>query len=299
MPIDLEADREGNVTISPRATGGSTSAPGRRDIRTAALTHETATARLAEDFEPSRSQLPGGTSADADPAGGMSSAAGPPDDDSARHGSARERALEEMVRDADIRMLEMRHRIANSLQIIGSILRTKARSAGSEEARGHLQDVHHRLMAVAAVQEQLNGRHAGEAVPIGPYFRQLCHDVAQSTVGDGGTVAVTVNAPDRVAPASFVTSLGLVVTELLMNAVKHAFPDGIADRRVEVAFRGDVGDWSLDVSDNGVGLQDGSDGMIGRGLGTRVVELLARRLDARIEVSSDRRGTRIVLRRSA
>lgn len=295
VPIELEADREVNVTVSAMAPGESRNTPAHQRIRAAALTRETAPAQPAEVFEPSSSRFPGrdGPGAAAHRTLGTPTDVGP---EIPRPGTAAERALEERVRNTEIRILEMRHRIANSLQIVGSILQLKARSVESEEAREHLQDVHHRLMAVAAVQEQLNGNHDGETISLEPYLRRLCQSVTRSIAGD--EVAVVVDAPDRMAQAVFITSLGLIVTELLINAIKHAFPEVTCDKRVEVAFRYEAGGWLLKVSDNGIGVAGGSDGRIDRGLGTRVVAALARSLGARIEVSTGHGGTRISVRRS-
>jgi two-component sensor histidine kinase len=147
VPIELEADREVNVTVSAMAPDESRYTPAHQRIRAAALTRETALAQLAEVFEPSSSQFPGRERprAAAQRTGDISKAIGTQDP---RGGTSAEKTLEDRVRAADIRMLEMRHRIANSLQIVGSILQTKARSVESEEAREHLQDVHHRLMAL-------------------------------------------------------------------------------------------------------------------------------------------------------
>ena len=66
---------------------------------------------------------------------------------------------------------EMQHRVANSLQIIASILLLKARTVQSDETRLHLQDAHRRVMSVAAVQQHLQASRPGEQIAIGPYLR--------------------------------------------------------------------------------------------------------------------------------
>ena len=80
---------------------------------------------------------------------------------------AHERELEHLVRQKELLLEEMRHRIANSLQIIASILLLKARSVQSDETRGHLQDAHKRVMSVAAVQQHLQASGHGEAIAVG------------------------------------------------------------------------------------------------------------------------------------
>ena len=87
-------------------------------------------------------------------------------------------------------------------------------------------------------------------------------------------------------------SLGLIVTELVINALKHGFPDG-REGHIDVAFDGNETGWRLSISDNGVGRHP-EQGRIARvGLGTSIVEALARQLDARIELSDEAPGTRV------
>jgi len=86
--------------------------------------------------------------------------------------------------------------------------------------------------------------------------------------------------------------LGLIVTELVINALKHGFPDG-RDGHIDVAFDGNETGWRLSISDNGVGRHP-EQGRIARvGLGTSIVEALARQLDSRIEFSDETPGTRV------
>ena len=83
---------------------------------------------------------------------------------------AAEREKDELLREKEMLLEEMRHRVANSLQIIASILLLKARTVQSEETRRHLQDAHQRVMSVATVQEQLRGTGHGDRIEIGPYL---------------------------------------------------------------------------------------------------------------------------------
>lgn len=209
---------------------------------------------------------------------------------------ATEAALNDTIQQKDTQLLEMQHRIANSLQIIASILQTKARAVESEETRGHLQDAYQRVMSVAAVQEQLKASRHGDAVAVGPYLQRLCEALAASMIGGDRAISVTVSAAAGERPTGEVLSLGLIVTELLINAVKYAFPDPAACGRITVDYRAGPAGWSLSVSDDGVGLAASVDGNPTSGLGTSLVAALARRLGARVEASSCEAGTRISIR---
>ena len=95
-----------------------------------------------------------------------------------------EREKDELLRQKEILLQEMQHRVANSLQIIASILLIKARTVQSEEIRLHLQDAHQRVMSVATVQQQLRASGLNESIEIGPYLTKLCDSLAKSMVGE-------------------------------------------------------------------------------------------------------------------
>jgi two-component sensor histidine kinase len=166
----------------------------------------------------------------------------------------------------------------------------------SEETRFHLRDAHQRLMSVATVQEQLRTSPLGERVEVGPYLEKLCQSLASSMISDDRAITVTASSAGGSVNSNDAVSYGLIVTELVMNALKHGFPDG-RKGNVAVEFVGGE-DWRLSVSDNGIGRNDG-----GKpkhvGLGTSIVEALARQLNARVEVSARHPGTATSIVRAA
>jgi PAS domain S-box-containing protein len=207
-----------------------------------------------------------------------------------RRGAEREK--DELLRDKEILLEEMRHRVANSLQIIASILLLKARTVQSEETRRHLQDAHQRVMSVATVQEQLRGTGLGDRIEIGPYLTKLCDSLAKSMIGADLLVPVVVEAGPGAAVSAQAVSIGLIVTELLINAVKHAFPNGRSGN-IRVKYDASGPEWRLSVSDDGVGRETKDGPPAAAGLGTSIVEALAHQLDARVEISSAPQGTTV------
>ena len=85
-----------------------------------------------------------------------------------------EREKEELLRQKDVLLEEFQHRVANSLQIIASIILMKAKAVDSEDTRVHLQDAHRRVMSVAAIQQHLHAAAASGPVELGPYLTKLC-----------------------------------------------------------------------------------------------------------------------------
>lgn len=188
----------------------------------------------------------------------------------------------------------MQHRVANSLQIIASILLLKARTVQSEETRLHLQDAHQRVMSVATVQQQLHASRLNERIEIGPYLSKLCDSLAASMIGERRPLSLKVQASSGGVVSSEAVSIGLIVTELVINALKHGFPAG-AEGEILVRYDAQPSGWRLSVSDNGSGLKDTDGEPPHTGLGTSIVEALAHQLKATVEKSSGPEGTSVTI----
>lgn len=187
---------------------------------------------------------------------------------------------------AELLLREMQHRVGNSLQVIASILLLKARESSSEEVRAHLHDAQRRIMSVAAVQRQVDTARLGEEIEVGPYLSLLCQNLAESLVEGVDPVAFEVRADSGLAASSQAVGIGLIVTELAINALKHAFPAGTKGRKVVVSYERAGTDWRLTVSDNGVGIAAGAPAAPLPGQGAGIVEALAHQLRARVERSA-------------
>jgi two-component sensor histidine kinase len=206
---------------------------------------------------------------------------------------ATECEMNALLQEKDLLLQEMRHRSANSLQIIASILLIKARTVRSEETRLHLQDAHQRVMSIAALQQQLQVSEAGAAIELAPYLSRLCESLAASIIGDRRPISLNVHAGEGAVSSAQAVSIGLIVTELVINALKHAFPDNRRNGTVTVAYNLDDPNWRLTVSDDGIGRPAGQPYRSKSGLGTTIVEALAKRLDAEVEVVMNPHGTTV------
>lgn len=98
---------------------------------------------------------------------------------------AKDRELQELLKQTDLLLLQMQHRVANSLQIIAGILLIKARTVRSEETRMHR---HQRIISIAALQQELQVAEPGEAIAIGPYLSRLCEVLSASMIADNRSV---------------------------------------------------------------------------------------------------------------
>jgi two-component system, sensor histidine kinase PdtaS len=195
---------------------------------------------------------------------------------------------DDLLREKAILLQELQHRVANSLQIIASVILQNARKVDSPETRLHLTDVHNRVMSVATLQQQLAASRLGD-VKVRAYFDQLCESIGASMIRDHDQLKLAVEADDSKVGADISVSLGLLVTELVINCLKHAFPGGRAGKIV-VGYQSKGPNWTLSVRDDGVGMPTDRASLV-PGLGTSIVEALAKQLDAVIHTVEQHPGT--------
>ena len=206
---------------------------------------------------------------------------------------ALERENEELLRQKGVLLEELQHRVANSLQIIASIIMMKAKTVDSEDTRRHLQDAHSRVMSVATVQQQLHASGTAEHIEMGPYLSKLCEALSNSMIGDDRPILLQVSGEGGSATCREAESLGLIVTELVINSLKHAFNEQTKDGQITVAYDVSGTDWKLSVVDNGIGKPDGVFAQPKTGLGTGIVKALAGQLNAQVETLSGSKGTTV------
>ncbi len=202
-------------------------------------------------------------------------------------------ANEALVREKEVLLQELNHRVANSLQIIASIMMQRVRNVQSEETRGHMRDAHHRVMSIAKLQRMLASTATNE-VKLRPYLTDLCASIGASMIADPDKLTLTVIADDSVMNPEQSVSLGLIVTELAINSLKHAFPDVTQSGKIEVNFASSETGWVLSVADDGAGLPKDHAGAK-PGLGTGIVNALASQLVAEVTVTDADPGTAVTV----
>ena len=199
-----------------------------------------------------------------------------------------------LVREKHVLLQELQHRVANSLQIIASVLLQSARRVQSEETRLYLHDAHSRVMSIAMLQKQLAVTQL-RSVELRTYFADLCRSISASMIGDPDKLTLEAIVDDTATKSDVSVSMGLIVTELVINAIKHAFPDQTVGGKIIVTFKSDREAWLLSVTDNGLGMAVGKN-RAKPGLGTGIVDALAKQLDASVTVLDANPGTRVEIR---
>jgi len=204
-----------------------------------------------------------------------------------------EKLKDDVVREKQVLLQELQHRVANSLQIIASVLMQSARKVQSDEARNHLHDAHHRVMSIATLQRQLAATKAG-SVALRPYFTDLCDSIGASMIYDHDVLTLTAIVDDSTATSDVSVSLGLIVTELVINALKHAFPERKRSGEIIVEYWSRSTGWRLTVQDDGVGMP-GDHATRKPGLGTGIVDALSKQFDATVTITDTGPGTRVAI----
>jgi two-component sensor histidine kinase len=196
----------------------------------------------------------------------------------------------DLLHDNELLLQEIRHRVANSLQIIASVLMQSARRTQSEEVKDQLRDAHNRVMSVAELQQQLAVSTQGH-VELRGYLTKLCETIAASMIPDPTVIKLAVRCEDVEVDAGKSVSMGLIVTELVINSLKHGFP-GHQGGTITVDYRSDGPGWVLSVHDDGVGMPRTAKAKAG-GLGTSIVQALARQLQAQVVLEAGKPGLRV------
>ncbi|MDB5517116.1 MAG: hypothetical protein JWQ17_3874 [Tardiphaga sp.] len=194
----------------------------------------------------------------------------------------------------DMMMREIDHRVRNSLNLIYNLmLFQQRRTTDDTVARCLLKEAASQVLVVARVHERLYRYGSMEAVELGGYLHDLCTDVASFSLPAEAQAAIQFHAGCAEVRAEEAIWLGLIVVELVTNAVKYGTPSLQSPITVEVSP--DEKELRVMVSDGGAGLPKEFDLQTSKGLGMQVVLLMVRQLHATLEVDPAWAGTRLIV----
>jgi PAS domain S-box-containing protein len=197
--------------------------------------------------------------------------------------------LTHTLREREVLLQEIHHRVKNNLQVIGSLMNLQTRQLSDVTARTALQDCRARVEAIALIHEKLYQAGDYSRIPFADYARSLASSIFQASGAlSAGNVALNLNIGSVALELDQAIPCGLILNELMTNALKHAFPDGRSGSvLVELRTVSDR-ELCLSVQDDGVGLP--SDFAIdqARTLGMHLVSSLVKQLDGRLEIGRNR-----------
>ncbi len=207
--------------------------------------------------------------------------------------AARDR-FENLAREREVLIHEINHRIANSLQLVNAFLRLQSGAATHAETKTALSNAMVRVNAIGHVHNQLYSAQDVREIDLGRYIVDLVKDLRQALGPEAGT-ELTVTADPVSTTTDRAVSIGMMVTELVLNAAKYAYPDGPAGP-VRIFCRGTpAGEIELIVEDDGIGMDEQTPAK-GGGLGRRIVGMMGTKLQAQITQDPAHKGVRTLIR---
>jgi two-component sensor histidine kinase len=194
--------------------------------------------------------------------------------------------LGNLEKQQSVLLAELAHRVANNFATIAALIRQKSISVADPQAKWALEETIVQVGVMARIHGRLCIGDKNAFFDSQTFLQELCEDIGAS-VGSLRPLSIECAAISHSLPVADAVPLGLIVNELITNAIKYAFPDGRAG--TITASLDKFGDQlRLTVQDDGVGLR-GS--VQGTGIGHRLVHALAQQLGANIAIRSDGRGT--------
>jgi PAS domain S-box-containing protein len=188
------------------------------------------------------------------------------------------------LREKEVLLQEVHHRVKNNLQVIASLLRLQSYTVTDTAMRELLRDSQNRVHAMALVHEWLYQAHDLAHVDFATYLRELAASVLRSYEDQSAQIALEFATDDAVAlDIDTAIPLGLILTELVSNSVKHAFPNGRTGT-ITIGLHLDADHLVLRISDTGVGLPESLDLQTTNSLGLQLVGDLAEQLGGRVRI---------------
>jgi len=197
------------------------------------------------------------------------------------------------LNDKEVLLKEIHHRVKNNLQVISSLLSIQSRKTKDETAKEALNESKSRVHSMALIHQNLYKGNNNSGIQVDAYINNLCRDLLHSFGEHSGRVNIDLNIEPLFLDIDTLIPLGLIVNELVTNALKYAFPN---DRQgvitVSLAEKDDV--LQLNVADNGVGLSDHQSKMGYSGFGHSLIKAFKHKLDCDVNIESDE-GTSVTL----
>ena len=189
---------------------------------------------------------------------------------------------------------EVNHRVANSLQLVSAMIRLQASALTDDKAREALEDTQRRIGAIAQVHRRLYTGSDVERVDMRDYLQALIDELGETWSSDAAPRRLALTAAAITLPTDRAVSLGVIVTELVTNACKYAYPAGGGEVRVDLRDTG-AHAFELVVEDDGCGMAPDARPR-GTGLGQKLIRAMAQSLQAEFGYADAHPGVRATLR---
>jgi two-component sensor histidine kinase len=194
--------------------------------------------------------------------------------------------LRASLHEKDLLLKEIHHRVKNNLQVVGSLLWLQANTIQDPNIRQLFEESQNRLYSMALIHEQLYRSSNLSEIDFGDYLRDLVENLIESYSDHRDRLETIVQVESIAVNVETASACGLLVTELVSNALKYAFPEGRSGQLAIHCHRDMDQQFWLTVQDNGVGLPSDLEQRKAKSLGLQLVDRLAQQLNATIHIST-------------
>ena len=205
-----------------------------------------------------------------------------------------EERLVASLREKELLLKEVHHRVKNNLQVISSLLNLQARELEDPDTARLFQESQGRVRSMALIHEQLYRSNDLARIDFAAYVQDLVGHLKQGLGSESVPIHFCLDIEPLPLSLDLAIPCGMIVNELVSNAQKHAFPNGEAGE-ILVEFSGQSGEYRLTVADNGVGIQEELATAESTSLGLKVVQALTRQIHGDLELRHDE-GTAFIIR---
>ena len=204
-------------------------------------------------------------------------------------------AQQQSLREKDVLLREIHHRVKNNMQILSSMIRLQTRRAESAELRQVLAESEARIRSMGLLHEKLYQSDSVSMIEVESYMRSLTNELMRMNTRQSSKIELKLAVAGIQMGLDTALPCGLIVTELISNSMKYAFPEGRPGAILVSVCRTSEGEYSLIVWDNGIGVPENFDISKAKSLGLRLVTMLCAQLNGQLHVSGQR-GTRVEIR---
>ncbi len=205
-----------------------------------------------------------------------------------------ERTIENSLKEKEVLLAEVHHRVKNNMAIIASLLELQSHRTDNDEAITILKDSINRIRTMALVHENLYGSDEFSAINLKRFVRNIAENVISSYMKLPGEIGLDLKVDQIQLDITKLIPLGLIINETITNSAKHAF-DGVAEPEISIRVSINNGDLDMSIADNGKGIPDSVDIFKTKSMGGMIIKILMKQLDGDIQVDSNEGGTKLTL----
>jgi len=205
-------------------------------------------------------------------------------------------AIAQQMKEREILLKEIHHRVKNNLQTVSSLLSLQSRSIEDTKMKGLIKSSQNRVISMAMVHEMLYMRDDLSKIEYESYVQELADYLVRSLKGTDNHVKLNIDIHDIKLGIDTAIPLGLLINEAITNALKYGIKDD-AEGEIDIALKkGEDSNYVLNIGDNGVGFPETINYKNTKSLGLKLIHNLARQLKGSISRDQTKKGTYYVLK---